>query len=185
MADTGKPGIFQAGSWWGKAMLAGIIGGLAMGMYEMVATLLLGGGFFSPLNMIASTFGTFRPPVEGFNPAATLTGLMLHMITSVFWGVILAVSVGFFPRLFSGGGASIAAGLAYGAIVWLVMGRGIGVALNPVMSMAPPWNFFLGHLVYGLVTAWVLYAWARNRELILVREKSSLTSPGGLGVKPT
>lgn len=185
MADESKTGILQSGRWWGKAVVAGMIGGLAMGMYEMVATLLLGGGFWAPLNMIASTFEAFRPPAEGLNPAATLTGLMLHMITSAFWGLVLALSVGILPKLFSGSGVSLATGLLYGAIVWLVMGRGIGPALNPVMSMAPPWNFFLGHLVFGLVTAWVLYAWAKNRELTLKPEKPPLTSSGGLGLRPS
>jgi hypothetical protein len=173
------------GSFWGKAAVAGIIGGLAMGVYLMFAMFFLDRGFFGPLNMIAATFTAYRPPAEGFVVGPTLTGLILHVIASAFWGFALGLIIRGLPGFMTGAGISLVTGLAYGVAVWLIMGRLIGPMLDPYMAMAPPWNYFFAHLLYGAVTAWALYAWSHDRELATIRARQAGPGKEGLGVRPT
>lgn len=157
------------GHWWAKCAVAGIVGGLAMGAYEMMATALTGGGFWAPLNMIGATLPAFRPPAVGFVAGPTLSGLMLHMIASAFWGLVYgALVLAVAPRFGRTWPSESVLGLVYGVGVWIVMGLFIGPLLDPVMRMAPPVNFFIGHVVYGLVVAWVLTGWTQRRELSLI-----------------
>ena len=157
--------LYNSQGWWGKAIGAGIVAGLAMGMYEMIAMWAMGRGFFAPLNMMAATFSTFRPPAEGFQFGATLSGLLIHLATSALWALVLALAAGAFMKSLSGFGASTLTGLVLGITAWIITGLFIGPLVNPVISMAPAVHFFIGHMVFGLVTAWVLYAWAGGRHL--------------------
>lgn len=151
------------GAWWGKALVAGMVGGAVFGIYEMFAMFALGHGFFAPLNMIGAVFPVFRPPADGFQWAPTLTGLAVHMATSALWGLILALVIGRNPRVFAGFGFSSMAGLFLGIAAWLVTGLVIGPVVDPAVSQAPPLNFFLGHILFGLATTWTLYAWIGGR----------------------
>lgn len=155
-----------SGAFWGKAAACGMLGGLAMGLYEMTTAAMDGMSFFAPLNMIAASLPAFRPPAAGFAPAATTTGLVLHMITSAFWGLAFAgLAVALAPRVLAAVGRGAAAGLVFGLVVYLVMGLGIGPIIDPVLRMAHPLHYFVGHLVYGVVLGATLGAWIGRRDL--------------------
>jgi hypothetical protein len=151
------------GRWWGKSLLAGMIGGMGMGVYEMMATWLMGKGFWTPLNMIGATVPAFQPPAMGFVAGPTLAGLMLHMVTSAMWGLMFGLALAAFgPRLARSWGGQTLLGAIWGVVVYLVMGIGIGPWLDSAMRLANPVQFFIGHLVFGIVAAWSLFAMARK-----------------------
>jgi hypothetical protein len=181
--DTNTRSLLSYGSWWGKAVVAGLIGGVAMAAYLMIAASIMGLGFWTPVYMIAGVFQAYRPPVPGTAGAAA-AGVFLHLLTAAFWGAAFAWLAGIFPRTVHGWGASTLWGLAYGIVVWVIMGEGIGPSLSPPMDQAPAVNFFISHLIFGMVTAWVLYAWANGRELA----NAGISTRAGnrpLGVRPT
>lgn len=149
-------------SFWGRCLAAGLWGGVALGAYLMMATLLNGPGFWWPMNLIGATVPALGPPGPMFAWGATLTGLGLHLFTSACWGLVygavLRWLVPAFGRTWSG---ATSMGIGYGLFVWVVMGLFLGPLLDPAMRLVPPVDFFIAHVAYGLVTAWVLKAWIR------------------------
>lgn len=185
MPDKKTRSIVRAGTWWGKAAASGILAGMAVACYEMVASSIAGGGFWEPINKVDATFKTIFSPAEGFDLKASTLGLALHMATSAFWGLVLAAILGFLPRLLTGAGASTLIGLGYGLLVGLFMSQGIGPRLDEVLIPASPLHFLLAHLAYGLITAWALYALSRKRELILPKGRFPFPQRLSIRSKPS
>src|SRR5437763_13940036 len=106
--------------------LVGVIGGILMVMFTMLATATyLQMGFFTPLYAIAA-------PLIGQQPLKTslqqgsfylalgpaLLGLVVHLLWAALWGVIFGLLA---RRLHLTGGVAIISGLIYGVLVMLVM----------------------------------------------------------------
>lgn len=133
----------------------------------MAAIWAAGPGFWMPLNMMAAVFEGFRPPQPGFQPGATLTGLMVHMATSAFYGAVVAIALGVYLRRRATAGSALGLGIGLGVVAWLI-GITLGVAVNPVLAQAPGLIFFLGHIVFGITTVPLAWAWlvaARRAQL--------------------
>ncbi len=117
--------------------LAGLAGGLFFGVMM---------GMMGMLEMIGSMFGA---------PSA-VAGFVVHMGISALIGSFFAIALGrFVCAVWSG----LAAGIAYGAVWWILgpltlmpilLGTGLGANWNPAAasSMLPS---LMGHLVYGAV----------------------------------
>src|SRR5260370_40324784 len=106
--------------------LVGVIGGILMVMFTMLATATyLQIGFFTPLYAIAApligrqtlltsmTHGVFY---LALGPA--LLGLVVHLLWSAFWGMNFGLLA---RKLHLTGGVAIISGLVYGVVVMLVM----------------------------------------------------------------
>lgn len=144
-----------------KSSAAGLVGGLLMAACMMAVMGVTGRGFFTPLNLIAAVFPPFRPIVSGFQPVAAAIGLTGHLLVSVLWAACLGwVNRFLFPNLFRASWSQVSVGLALGFAAWVLTGLRLGPALDPALRMMPPVYAFLAHLVYGLATATVLWAWA-------------------------
>jgi hypothetical protein len=106
--------------------LVGVIGGVLMALFTMLATATyLQMGFFTPLYAIAApligrhtlltslTNGAFS-----FAPGAALLGLLIHLLWAAFWGTIFGLIA---RGLHLTEGAAIIGGLVYGLLVMLIM----------------------------------------------------------------
>lgn len=164
--------------WWGKAAAAGVIGGLVMGLYMMVANALMGGGFWTPMNLIGGTFAAFRPVTEVFTAGPSVVGTLMHLVTAALFGLLYgALALTFFDNGLSKMGTAAVSGLLYGAAVYLVMGLFIGPMIDPLITAMPPITYFVSHLVFGLVTALALAMMSRRpTEVTIEREPAVVTS---------
>jgi len=63
-------------------------------------------------------------------------------------------------------GGVIAAGVAGGAIVYIVMRWGLLPSVNPLMAFVPQTAFFFAHLLFGLVAGVVLAVTFRRRGML-------------------
>ncbi|MCB8928141.1 MAG: hypothetical protein H6652_21255 [Ardenticatenaceae bacterium] len=135
---------------WGDTavdgLLAGLVGGVFMGLFLALAGWLNDG---VPL----ATLGYFDPAQAG----GWLTGLLAHLAVSAIYGVGLALLlrvVGWIrPSLTKL--AWLFGGL-YGLLLW---GLAVGVVLTAVdssLAQIPAWEFGLAHLLYGLVAGYRL-----------------------------
>ena len=130
----------------GSGVVAGIIGGMLMAMIMMMSTAANGMGFLAPLRLIAATFHG-KEAMAGGGPL--LTGLMIHMMTSMVSGVIFASIVGrrlTLPQALMAGGA-------FGIAIWVVMTFGGLPLLNPIMRervVMMPVAWFIAHLGFGM-----------------------------------
>ena len=138
--------------------IAGMVAGLIMGMYAMVASaIFLGQGFFTPLYGIASPLiggeAMMMSMQQGvyFTLGPALLGLAVHMMWAALYGVIFGQIVR--AARLSGGGAVIG-GVIYGLIVMLFMSFVVlpivGAGGMPGMVGWP--SFTVEHLIFfGLV----------------------------------
>ncbi|GAC1447754.1 MAG: hypothetical protein PVSMB4_03810 [Ktedonobacterales bacterium] len=151
--------------------IAGMIAGVVMAMYAMLASAtVLGQGFFTPLYGIASPLigpGAMMASMKAglyFSVGPALLGLMVHMLWSSMYGVVF----GFLARAlhFAGVGAVIA-GIGYGVVVLLVMSLvvlplvGVG-AMTSVIGWP---SFTIEHVVFGLVLG--LWPVVRPRDFVV------------------
>ena len=135
---------------WGDTavdgLLAGLVGGVVMGLFLALAVWANGG---SP----RATLGYFDPAQAG----SWLTGLLAHLAVSAIYGVGLALLlrvVGWIrPSLTKL--AWLWGGL-YGLLLW---GLAVGVvvtAVNSALAQIPAWEFGLAHVLYGSVAGYRL-----------------------------
>jgi hypothetical protein len=165
--------------WWNRSALAGLFGGMAMALYQMLASVATGHGLWWPFNLIGGAIPYFRPlasahgsPVTlmpagggGFiltNPGmfwpGTTVGLALHLMTAMAWGLLYGLLVVMLqatlvPGIARSRGFAALVGFGWGLISWIVMGLIAGPFLSPSLDYANPSQYFLGHIIYGLVTA--------------------------------
>jgi len=106
--------------------LVGVIGGVLMVMFIMLATATyLQMGFFTPLYAIAAPLigrqtllTSMTNGVFYFAPGPALLGLLVHLLWSAFWGMIFGLIA---RGLHLIEGVAIISGLVYGLLVMLVM----------------------------------------------------------------
>lgn len=128
----------------GAGIGAGIVAALVMILFGMIVFAARELGFFRPLQLIGALFMGGDALVYTFWSA--LLGLGIHMVVGATFGVIFAAMA----RRMDSYGMRLAAGLAYGAIIFLVMTYLVLPWANPLMAVAidPGW-FFLAHLAFG------------------------------------
>lgn len=132
-----------------RAIFAGLVASLVMGMIEMIVEAIAGDGFWSPVTYIGATvlrgLQSLQPPV-GFHFWGVVLGLMGHMMNSVIFGLI-------FVALFAGrlgtSAARVFTGAIYGLVIFFLMWYLIVPAVDPVMLNLNATVFVLAHLMWG------------------------------------
>ena len=164
-------------TWWLQSALAGLAGGLAMALAWCVGSALAGHGFWTPLNILGLTLAQDTPLPTAFG-SYTVSGTLLHLLTSMCWGIVLSAVIGLgFPSLTRSAGRMALAGLAFGALAFLVMGEFIAPRINPDIMRIHLGSYFVGHLVFGLVTSLLLWAEARRQKLTVTLAPDLETAP--------
>jgi uncharacterized membrane protein YagU involved in acid resistance len=138
--------------------LVGIIGGILMALFTMLATATyLQVGFFTPLYAIAAPLigrqALLASMVHGgfyFTLGPALLGLVIHLMWSAFWGMIFGLIA---RRLHLTEGVAIISGLIYGLLVMLVMSFIVVpiVGAPDLLRLVGTLSFVIAHaLFYGL-----------------------------------
>ncbi|MGQ0540161.1 MAG: hypothetical protein ACT4R6_14555 [Gemmatimonadaceae bacterium] len=143
---TATGGTLKAGA------LAGIIGGLLLAAFAMMMAVSNGEDILSPVRMIGATF--IGPDALDGGAGIVMYGLILHVVTSIVWGVLFAAIL---PRTASVGFALVA-GLIYGLVVMVVMLFLVMPIVNPTMrdAVSPMMTpFAIEHLLFGAALALV------------------------------
>jgi uncharacterized membrane protein YagU involved in acid resistance len=125
--------------------LAGMVGGALYASFAMGTSIMNGADILSPFRLTgAALMGTGA--LEG-GTVVVVYGLLLHMVTSIVWGVLFAAILPHEASL----AATLVAGLVYGIVVMLVMLYLVLPVANPVMREAVDGttSFTIEHLIYG------------------------------------
>jgi hypothetical protein len=158
--------------------IVGIIAGMVMAMYAMIASAtFLEQGFFTPLYGIASPLvgseAMMTSMKQGlyFALGPALLGLVVHMMWSAFYGAIFGVVA---SRLQLAGTAAVVGGMVYGVVMMIVMSfivlPIVGAGAMPGMIGWP--SFTIEHLMFGLV----LGLWLAVRPADVVLQSAGATS---------
>ena len=145
-----------------RGAIAGMVGGMMMGMFAMLAMWLDGQrdtGFWTPLNLIAHTIWRGAPLDAEFSGGALVLGGIMHMMMSMGLGAGIAVLVSRVPRLGATLGSRIVTGVMIAMTVWAVMEYVIWPLIDSAAADAfTTWIFAVAHLVFGMTTPLALYA---------------------------
>ncbi|MFZ1551908.1 MAG: cytochrome c oxidase subunit II [Anaerolineae bacterium] len=164
--------------------LAGVGGGLAMGLLAMLVGLFDRSGAMSvwaPLNQIASAI--LGPDVVGpqFNFTTALVGSLFHFGLSALLGMAFALIYHGVLRLPRRLGAPVAAGAIYGLVIFFLADLLLPM-LAPGMAFAAKPGFIAGHMVFGLVIGIVYSRLRPNFSGLLVVLASLLFLGAGVVV---
>lgn len=139
-----------------RAVGAGLIASIVMGMIEMIYEAVAGTGFWSPVVFIGATvlrsLQSVQVPVA-FILAGVVLGLMGHMMNSALFGII-------FSRIVSHTAGSRSAlvgwGVVYGLVIFGVMWYAVIPAVDPVMLKLNATVFAIAHVMWGAVLALIV-----------------------------
>jgi hypothetical protein len=135
----------------GLGALAGVIGGLAMGIVGMLVAAGYGFSMWRPLQEIAGVFNAeLSAGPAAFNLGAVALGTLVHFGISAILGMLFAIiyrgvfdmpSSWFFPLLY---------GFIFGIVIWFLSSRIL--AGEPVSGLSNTPSFIAQHLVFGAIT---------------------------------
>jgi uncharacterized protein YacL len=148
----------------GLAALAGAIGALVRGLYYMIIGAINGVGAFAVPNLAGAMVTGER--TRAFDADTSISGLLLHLGTGALWGIVFGLAIAYLvPRAFASRNRALVTGLIFGAIAYVV-DLVIGPAINPLTAQIHPLlgsiHAFIGHLIFGAVTALALYSYRRR-----------------------
>jgi hypothetical protein len=130
---------------------AGIVAGVVMAVWSMIAMSLTGAGAWTPLNLVAHTFYRAAPLNDTFSAAGLAIGLAIHMTMAIIFGTAIAA---FAQRLPAKRSLVIAGGILFMAVVWPVMQYGVWYSIDETAAEGfTGWLFAIAHLIFGLVAA--------------------------------
>lgn len=131
-----------------NGLLAGAGGGIAMAAALVIAGMLTGVG-------PASTLAHFDP--AGADAASPLTGALIHLAVSAVYGLLFGVLCRWVGRgRWAGRATAMILGLAYGLLLWLMAQGLIATSAGAALREMPALHFAVAHLVYGIVTGWLI-----------------------------
>lgn len=127
----------------------GIIAGLVFAAFAMIMSAFLAGNAFTPLRMI----GAIILGQQALDPSyplttAAATGVVLHLVLSVVYGVIFAGLIRLFPPLSSSTPALVFNVAAFGFLLWLINFWVIAPIFFFWFTMTNPAVQFLAHVFF-------------------------------------
>lgn len=134
-----------------RGAMVGASSALIMIMVFMIVSAATGSGFFTPINLIGATYlgsGFGALPVW-----SAVLGFFTHLAVGAAFGTLFVAMA----RNISAPGVKLAAGLAFGAAVYLFMTFLVLPWADPIMYDAVDKGlWFLLHLLYGAVLPFAL-----------------------------
>ncbi len=149
---------------------AGLIAGIAMGLFLVINANAIGAGAWLPFRLIAATMVDVKALLGG--PATIVLGVLLHLFLSALFGGLF---VGLLGHRRSGA-ATLVYGWAYALAILLVMTFVALPRMDPVMSARVrmiPVAWLLAHLVYGTTLALtpLLYGLFHRRRIPVLAQQ--------------
>lgn len=144
-------------AYWLAGLIGGIVAGVGMAMVAMMLMPVVGRALMTPVKLMAATVEGERATQGG--PGTVMTGMMIHLMTSLVLGVIFGAIMG--ALVIHTLGALVIAGVIWAAIVFVVAEFAALPLVDRLMAEhMSPWVFGMAHLVYGVVLGvmvWVLH----------------------------
>lgn len=133
---------------WSAAVWAGLIGGAAFMMLEMIMVPVFGGGSaWGPPRLIAAIImgkGVLPPPAT-FDIGVLMGAMAVHFPLSIIFALVLAWVVARFDT-----GVAVLVGAGFGLMLYLVNFYGF-TAIFPWFAMARNWITIVTHIMFGVI----------------------------------
>ncbi len=137
--------VEDTGTWVRHGAIGGLIGGMVMAMVAMLYTLVAQGDLLAPLKQMGATF--FRS--DSGSAGSLVAGLMLHMMMSVLFGIVFALSV---RGRATGFGPLILAGMIFIGVEWAIARFVVLPVVDaPLVATFGAVGGIIAHAMYGAV----------------------------------
>lgn len=136
---------------WTAAAQAGLIGGVAYLVLELILVpLFVGGTVWNVLRMISAIIlgRDALPPPDTFDLPIMLTAVALHLALSTAYGLVLSAAINR-----SGPGVAVLVGAMFGLLLYIVNFY-MFTEVFPWFANARTWVTVFNHLVFGFAVAW-------------------------------
>ncbi len=130
--------------------LAGVIGGLTMGLIGMLVAAAMGFSVWKPLAEIAGVFSPALATSSTFNPGTVLIGTLVHFGLAAVLGMLFAIIFRGIFDMPSSWGFPLLYGFIFGIAIWFVSSQILANILISGRDNTP--SFIAQHLVFGAVT---------------------------------
>ncbi len=137
-------------------LYGGLVGAVAMAVVAMLFGLIAQGSIWYPINLLAagilpSMDHASIAQLRQFSEAGLIAGSFIHLTTSVFVGLLYAVSLPMFPR-----GATWRSGLVT-PVLWSGLIAATLSVVNPTLNERINWTWFVAsQIAFGLACSWVI-----------------------------
>jgi len=137
-------------------LYGGLAGAVAMAVVAMLFGLIAQRSIWYPINLLAAGVlpSLADAPIEQlrqFSEAGLIAGSIIHLVISLFVGLLYAVSLPMFPR-----GATWRSGLVT-PVLWSGLVAATLNLINPTLNQRIDWSWFVGSQVaFGLAAGWVI-----------------------------
>ena len=141
--------------------VAGLFAALLMVLLSPLLSWLSGLSIWTPPKLIAATvYGPDVVTTPGFVLGPVLTGLVLHVVTSIMLGSVFGVVYHRLLHLTTDFGTALLIGLCYGILIFVGAYFVVLPAINPALAEAVLAPFLAQNLVFGLCLG-SFYGWLR------------------------
>jgi hypothetical protein len=137
-------------------LYGGLVGAVAMAVVAMLFGLIAQGSIWYPINLLAagivpSLDNASTEQLRQFSEVGLIAGSFIHLTTSVFVGMLYAISLPMFPR-----GATWRSGLVT-PVLWSGLIAATLSVVNPTLNERINWSWFVGsQIAFGLACSWVI-----------------------------
>lgn len=150
-------------SWAKTGMIAGIIGGIAFAVFEMIVAGIIAGNLFAPFRMISAVvLGQQALTPQVSLATAILAGTLVHMVYSIVAGAVFALIIAAIAPLHSSRWATVLSASVLGLVMWVVNFYLIAPAAGWMWfpeRASQFWQGFVAHtFLYGAVVGWYIAA---------------------------
>ncbi len=142
-------------------ILVGLVGGMGMAMWSMMALAVTGHGFWTPVNLIAHTFWKGAPLGGAFSMPALAIGMGVHLMISMAIGLVMAVLV---EHRVLDGLSVVTVGLVLGMGAWAVQAFAWPALDSSASSTFTPWVFAVAHMMFAVGAAMMLLRLEHRRS---------------------
>jgi hypothetical protein len=160
---------------YSAGITGGLVGGAAMAVLAELYGLLAAGSVWYPINLLAAVVMpslSHAPMAElvTFNGTALAVGFVVHLIVSMFVGLVYAAILPMFPRHPAIWGGWIAP-LLWSALLWTSLS-----IINPTLNHRIAWMWFIASQVaFGLAAGFVV---ARSEKIATMQTWSFAARAG-------
>lgn len=157
---------------WRAAVIAGLLSGLlTMALWMILLTMTTGGSVWAPFHHVAAILlgeGVLTPS-QSINWQVVITGLLIHLVLSIFFAVILAFIIHRW-----GLAVSILGGALFGLAIYAINYYTFS-ALFPWFFSLRSWIALVGHVFFGMMAGGIYEVLERD---VYIAEGISTTDTG-------
>jgi hypothetical protein len=149
--------------------MAGLIAGVVVGIFMLMVAATRGHDLWQVLKGAGAPFLDGRALRPGPDAGAVILGVVCHLAVAAVWGVLFGILAFGLGR-----GETIAAGVAWGFVVWIVMYYLVlpALGLGKMAHSTPVGGAILSHVIYGIATALLFLPFQRQ----VPRHRTTITA---------